>query len=448
MFPPELCQFGSSSLRRKPTHSIQPFTLPRKTNPVVQTTDTDQSVCPEDSQPSRAPSVIDSATSESLASSSTEASDATPTHSLPPSKTAQDNIASENTLTLLPTGGPNPRDDQRAVETECDIAETRIEESKRQQDAAETDRASHSTDGVSSTTHAAEPDIEASEDREVPLEVCEAYNNLFLLMHGMTANLDNYNVDTVLVQIEQIIDIASYYRCLELVRCPSLGHHLLEFGLDLFEAVMLDAARWLKLSIHLEVALIFKEALVHIVGQFRYYPWKTPPPPEIPSHIWDIVGEKSENVQGLKAVVDQELFTDSTNICGRSLTFKDATFRTWVIVNYWREWVSLAVKQTSDLHPKICTCEVMYRLIEKGGDAYLPAASVCEDLKKHGVDGIEDWDVNEVEKVLDMLKEFAKEVVGKLCVNHSMLDVEVFGIEYLTCCEVANSDLPWLQDEV
>jgi hypothetical protein len=59
----------------------------------------------------------------------------------------------------------------------------------------------------------------------VLLEVCQAYNNLFLLFHNLAPNIHTKNIEIALRQIERLINISMFYGCLGLVR-PSLSSDL------------------------------------------------------------------------------------------------------------------------------------------------------------------------------------------------------------------------------
>lgn len=351
-------------------------------------------------------------------------------------------------LSTIPVLEQLPINNLTVGDKENDLAEKGNKNTKGKSGSVAKETDEQSLTGILSTPKDRGSEVLILEDNKPPLVVCESYNNLFLLMNGFGAKLDYDNVDAARNQIEDIIKLATYYGCLKLICRPSLGKHLVNFGYSLYKAIMLDAPRYLKLSIYLESVVIFKEAMVHAVGQFLDYPWKTYPAPEFPDHIFQLLALKNEEIHSLKVSADVELFTSSVDITGCSLTLVDSSLQRWIVIHQWRDWISLAVKQNNESYPGTCTYGVIYRLIEKGGDAYLPAASVYHYIKGLEQIGVRGWDMKGVEKDLNMMKDFGKGVVGKLCVNNSKLDIEEAGIKYLTCCEIEDDELPWMENGV
>lgn len=295
------------------------------------------------------------------------------------------------------------------------------------------------------TTHKAKDTVRYAEPSTVPLLLAEAYDNMFRLMHGMTAKFDTENIDNALEQAENLIEVTAYYGCQHLVCHPSLADHFLSFDRVLFVDIMLNAPRWLKLSISLEADSIFREAMIHMVGKYRSSSWKTRPHPKLPVAVWRTIKAKHDKILDLKTYVDEKLVNNPATIYGRSSSPQNTSLQTWLVSNMWHDWVGFAISKTMHANPKVGTYAVMYRLMDAGGNAYLSAASVYEDLKLHEQNGFEHWDLTEIEKELDEMKTFAQAVVHGLCINHSVLNVKEFDIEYMTCCVVVDDDVPWLK---
>jgi hypothetical protein len=88
----------------------------------------------------------------------------------------------------------------------------------------------------------------------------------------------------------------------------------------------------------------------------------------------------------------------------------------------------------------------MYRLMAKGGDAYLSLETVCNHIKAfRELNRMITADRQEIEEDLKLMKEFAQNEVRLLCINNSVLAVEEVGIEHLTCTRVENNEIPWLK---
>ncbi|KAF8863812.1 hypothetical protein BDZ45DRAFT_583198, partial [Acephala macrosclerotiorum] len=98
-------------------------------------------------------------------------------------------------------------------------------------------------------------------------DLLEAYNNLFLTYYSQSPVIDASDIEVALKQTEQLVDVASIYGSLPIIR-----HHvnscLFSFHRELYEAIARDPPRWVKLSILIESTPIFKEGIIHIVGTF------------------------------------------------------------------------------------------------------------------------------------------------------------------------------------
>jgi hypothetical protein len=267
---------------------------------------------------------------------------------------------------------------------------------------------------------------------------------MFRLMHGLTVKLDEKNIDIALEQAENLVAITTFYRCPHLLRHPSLVRHFLAFDRGLFIEIMLNAPRWLKLSLHLEAKSIFKEAMIHMVGKYRSTWWKSFPLPKLPAAIWSTIKDKHDEILKLKTNVDEKLVNNTAVIYGPG-SRKNTSFQTWLVSDIWHHWVGYALNKTWNVSSTAGTYAVMYRLMYAGGHAYLPATSLYEDLQRCEQDMFQDWDLKEIEQALDAMKAFAQTVVHCLCINRSVLDVKEFNIEHMTCCMVDDDDIPWLK---
>ena len=165
------------------------------------------------------------------------------------------------------------------------------------------------------------------------LEVAKAYDNLFLLMHTLPANLDAISIDRAIAQGYLLLRTAARHECVYIVR-PHISHHLLSFGKQLFHAILEDPLFWLNFSLELECAPIFKEAMIHIVGQAprwqRHF---------FESDVQNLINRKVSNLSTLKAKVNEELFKSNIRVDGQDLTLFNidkSTYGSWYAVRIWQ----------------------------------------------------------------------------------------------------------------
>lgn len=276
-------------------------------------------------------------------------------------------------------------------------------------------------------------------------EAVEAHHNLFCLLHNTMPEFDTHDINNALEQIERIAATAKRYRCLPLVR-HHLSYHLVSFGRGLFAAILQDPPRWLLLSLSLNCGPLFKEAIVHIVGYYPRYPWINTPPSKLPQKILNIIRKKVDNLNVLKASVDTDLFTSSIAINNQNLTFAtlaNSDFENWFIAQLWRDWFCDSLLKDATKHEVAST----YRLIAKGGNAYLDRLTVYDCLIRYKGKVLGSWDLNIVNEDLKIMKDYAQKIVKDLVVNNSMLNVEEAGINHLTCTKVENDELPWIEKD-
>jgi hypothetical protein len=292
------------------------------------------------------------------------------------------------------------------------------------------------------------PAINEDEQARRPnAELLAAYKCLFRTYYGQTPAIDTKNINVALQQMEAIIRVAELYGSIPVVR-PHLGNCLLQFDRDVHEAILKDPPRWLRLSLYLENGPIFKEAVVHIIGNLGYWPWPTVQVKDLPDDLITLLQKKVDNLKRLIGDVERTLFLISINVEGEEALLAPTnkkTINTWYVEQLWKQWFTRSVSQDEAPKPTGRTDGAKYRAIAKGDDVYLPLETVmnhikafCEPTRLTGVDK------QGIEEDLKMIKAFAQKQVQLLCVNKSMLSIEETGIKHLTCASVDDFDISWV----
>ena len=278
-----------------------------------------------------------------------------------------------------------------------------------------------------------------------PIELCEAYNNLFLIFYSKPPVISTTSVSIALKQCEDLISVAKPLESLSVVR-PYLGNAIGRFGRQLYLAIMAEPFRWLELSMILESAVIFKEAVIHIVGAYTPGPsGQINLPTDIPQYVRDLIIFKVRYLDQQRMDVNERLFSSSIVIDSKIVTFSfvdTSIFSTWLVVQIWRDWFC---REMAGVHLNPHKTGALYRTFAKSGDAYLPTVAVKAIVEKIR-DPIK-VDVEELREDLELLRKFAQEAVKELCENNSMVDVQEAGIEYLTCTRIMDEELPWFETE-
>ncbi|KAK0129644.1 hypothetical protein ONS96_000208 [Cadophora gregata f. sp. sojae] len=279
-------------------------------------------------------------------------------------------------------------------------------------------------------------------------DVLRVYDNLFRIYYNLPPRIDTESINKALMQSELLVDAARLYGTISVVR-PYINAALMNFGRQLYMAIMKDPPRWLHLAFFLESKPMFKEGVIHIVANHPFWPWPTLKMDEILSPIGELIENKLDIFLEMKESVNKALFSNEVrNVEVFSRTLNNDDFDTWFVVQYWRDWFARSLakaNKASDVTQMCMRCKV-YRDIGRNGDAYLPTILVLD-----AVEACRSKDLHAkakrqgIERDLRTLKDFAQKAVTPLCANYSMLSVEDAGIDYLTCIKVEDDELPWMK---
>ncbi|KAK5121990.1 hypothetical protein LTR85_004562 [Meristemomyces frigidus] len=278
---------------------------------------------------------------------------------------------------------------------------------------------------------------------------------------------------TALPLLEGVVAIAERYDCVQTVgpAFKSLSSDWIS-NRTLYAAVAGEPARWLALAVKLESDLVYKEAFVHMAGQ---HPNFARPVDRVPEHVMASIVAQARELRIKRYEVDQQLLMTTLRVekpargklgAVSGTVNQHLESRIYDIVNVWRDWLTehmsylhdgeagsqdVTVPETALCdHPTLgaasqaecLTVAGFYRLLDRGGDAYLPAEEVIQswNQKMYG-DEFGTIRVN-----LSVLKAQAREMVGPLVRSSLQLaERERVALPYLTCVEVGK--VPWASEE-
>jgi hypothetical protein len=270
-----------------------------------------------------------------------------------------------------------------------------------------------------------------------------------------------------------------------------VDHHLLGFGSRLFKQIAKYPPSYLKLGYLARSRVIFSEALIHVVGQ---WPAGQPhlrsgPYSPLPPVVLDIIEDKFEDLEDLKARIDSKLLRLTLTTSRGERVSPQNAYLDWLAISLFRQWlvdsttppppsilknnshsadrahttraVSTATPSTpsaprptnpaSTATTAVSSASV-YRLIGSSStQAYLSHEDVKKFLKVHPTPSSESLYTREVlkrfERKMDEIKRLAREIVKPLMRNFLELDLKggEFSdtIPYLTCIKIEDEDIPW-----
>ncbi|KAJ5155632.1 hypothetical protein N7492_008435 [Penicillium capsulatum] len=318
------------------------------------------------------------------------------------------------------------------------------------------------------------------------------YDNLFRLFYNHPPVLNSVNIASAYAECKSLLALADMYDALA-VTAPRVDHHLLGFGSRLFRQIAKYPPSYLKLGYLARSRVIFSEALIHVVGQ-----WPAALPnlrngsyAPLPDSVLDLIEDKYEDLQDLKARVDSKLFRLSLTTPRGERVGPANAYLDWLAVSLFRQWLientnpppapilknspnapdvaqpSGTGSQTNSSRPSAPADSAarVYRLIgSSSSQAYLPHDELKRFLKLHPTPSSDALYTRETlrrfERKMEEIKRLAREIVKPLMRN--LLELELKngsestsatsasrdtssapGLPYLTCTRVEEADLPW-----
>ncbi|KAJ5989174.1 hypothetical protein N7481_004384 [Penicillium waksmanii] len=318
------------------------------------------------------------------------------------------------------------------------------------------------------------------------------YDNLFRLFYNHTPNINSVNIAAAYTECKSLLALADMYDALP-VTGPRVDHHLLGFGSRLFKQIAKYPPSYLKLGYLARSRVIFSEALVHVVGQ-----WPAALPnlrngsyAPLPDSVLDLIEDKYEDLEDLKARVESKLFRLSLTTSRGERVGPSNAYLDWLAVSLFRQWLIESTtpppapilknssnansapppmgqgSQTGSSRPTAPPDPAarVYRLIgSPSPQAYLPHDEIKRFLKLHPTPSADSLYSRETlkrfERKMDEIKRLAREIVKPLMRNFLELELKTSteqntsaagarestpapGLPYLTCTRVEESDMPW-----
>lgn len=270
--------------------------------------------------------------------------------------------------------------------------------------------------------------------------------------------------------LPSIVAISERYDCVATIgwAFKSLSNDWIS-NRKLYPAIAAAPAQWLALAIKLESELVYKEAFVHVVGQYPDVLYSE----LLPESIKTLVTARAQELKIMQYEVNQQLLTTTLRVphsaMGRlnagdavvSQHHRPAIYNT---VNIWRDWISEHLSYIRDhptsentiqasqfcdhpnslpaSQPECLTIAGFYRILHRAGDAYLDADEVMEKWNAESYEG----DSSVVRPNLAQLKAQAKKTVAPLVRSTLQLaEQEREVLTYLTCMEVGK--VPWAAED-
>lgn len=314
------------------------------------------------------------------------------------------------------------------------------------------------------------------------------YDNLFRSFYNFAPLLNNINIASAYSECKSLLGLADMYDALGVVG-PRIEHHLLAFSSRLFKQIAKYPPSYLKLGFLARSRVIFSEALTHVVGQWpAAQTYLNPRNPsngyEVPLHVLDLIEDKVDELEELKAKVEAKLFRLTLTTSRGERVNPSNDYLGWLAMSLFRQWVAEnttpevrgILKNTHSGRPSnnnpnpnaphtqppaaqptppTPNTGRVYRLIgSTNSQAYLPHEELKRFLKLQPSGNTSTAlytrdNLRRFERKMDQVKNIARDLVNPLTRNcleldlRSMSDGQGGGLGYLTCMKVEEEDIPW-----
>ncbi|KAE8377211.1 hypothetical protein BDV26DRAFT_218383 [Aspergillus bertholletiae] len=278
-----------------------------------------------------------------------------------------------------------------------------------------------------------------------PPEIRLLWANIFKILYGLCPLLDQGGLQNVLSHCWELVNLAD---CLGATRMvfPAIVDALQELGPHFYALIADDPINWIKLGLYVRSALIFKEAAIHVIGNWNALQ-EEKDLDYLPSVVHELCESKQAELVGLKQVLEARIINSCPYVTPRGASSVDdliipcvKDFGIWAAMTYYSQWFCTAVAEDRTYHARDGGA-AFYRAIYAGGDAYLDT----EEQANTNARRMSAYRAHMFDRTLSILKGEISKLVSVLLINESHYDPELLGeLPYLTCCKVDDEELPWV----
>ncbi|KAI1812026.1 hypothetical protein GGS20DRAFT_55894 [Poronia punctata] len=315
------------------------------------------------------------------------------------------------------------------------------------------------------------------------------YDNLFRIFYNYPPILDGISIPDAYVQCKSLLSLADQYDALAVVG-PRVDHHLLQFQGRLWKQIAKYPVSYLRLGYLSRSKVIFQEALIHVVGQWPA--GERSIRTSFPKVVLEIIEDKVEELEEIVSRVEGRLFRLSlTNSRGERVG-PHTSYLDWLAVSLFRQWLadntsppptvrppsapSRNYNSSGSRHsrdggsrlppplapntvvptttfPSLAAVGRTYRTLgSASGSSYL-GHDECKRFLKLTPELYSRDNLRRFEKRIEELKRAARDIVRPLMGTGLELELDRVAngtndpppgtMNYLTCIQVQERDLPW-----
>ena len=280
------------------------------------------------------------------------------------------------------------------------------------------------------------------ENGKVVSEIYKHYDNLFRAYYNKKPDLDDTNIATVLNDCVGLIDVAENLGSIQTIS-ESVDIALLRQGQVLFRSIAANAIAWADLAFRVRSPTIFKEAMIHLIGQWNRLPQADRD--TLNPEVLKICQRKHDELNLMKQAIEIRILGHYPGVVQRQaltnpgrMSYSNDIYM-WMVLSLFRHWFSQSICEQRNFLCKDGGA-TLYRQIGEGGYTYLDRKTL-EGF--HTYFPMSGKGMSVLENHLSVYKQELKPFVSELLTHRSQLDITKEPVPYLTCCVVEKSDYPW-----
>jgi len=284
------------------------------------------------------------------------------------------------------------------------------------------------------------------------------YDNFFKCLYNLNPEFTRDPKDPeardFIIDATMLIEAANYLETIPAVRVV-VEANLLRLNQIIWKHLCARPEGWIHLAARLQSPLIFREAMLHIIGRFHLKNGikekflTSDEHGEMGRKIWDLIVKKAKELKDKKLRVERHLLEyypprmlhkeNDTHVPGRAIYANDIYL--WQALTIFRQYCGSAF--VANYHHRSCDGGLaFYRTIAAGGGAYLRPETLNSYYQCFSMSG---KGKSCLAVALETIKNDMKPLVKYLHVDRSQ---GVRGkhdpqLDHLTCTEILDEEFPW-----
>lgn len=215
---------------------------------------------------------------------------------------------------------------------------------------------------------------------KLPAELPLHYEHIFRAYYNHHFEMHDENIAAILRQAMGLVEVAEYLQSVRVVS-KHIDVALLSQGQVLYRSISSNAVAWAGLAQRLQSDCIFKEAIVHLVGQWSGLNQKLKQ--SMAPEVAELCDAKNTELNLKKRAIELRIFghypgdiqraQDSKNI-GRASYSNDII--SWMALSLFRHWMGQTVCNDQNHHAPDGGY-AFYKQLKEGGQSYLDKDTVA-----------------------------------------------------------------------